>query len=645
VSNYGLSDDRAIAHTVVDVRDVDAALLILIPDDIAQIRLRRTGRTEQSREDPTNQSCRNRKSLHDDFPYLAESISPALHDTNNAAHPPLTASGSQAKPLTIRLPSIGGCAPLDRFAAAEGRDGTMTGMSRCFRVRRIGRLVQAILLATAFATTVTGCDAPIGGKPELSGAPLPPAAPVQWGPCQIVGGGNGAQLPAGAQCGELTVPVDYSNSDPDGAVAQLTLIRFPATGQKIGSLVVNPGGPGASGVDAAASMVNSLPTEIRQRFDFVGFDPRGVGSSTPELRCNSDADDDALRADPQVDYSPAGVAHIESTEKQYVQRCVDKMGKDFLANVGTTNVARDLDRLREALGDAKLTYLGYSYGTEIGSAYAEAYPDKVRAMILDGAIDPSADPIQASIDQSASFQKAFNDYAADCAENPSCPLGTDPAKAVDVYLHLVEPLAKKPAPTSDPRGLGYSDAITGTVMALYSPDMWSDLTDGLTELATGHGDTLLAMADSYLGRDQQGHYDNSNDAETAINCVDEPPVTDRAKAIDEDRRSRQVAPFMSYGQFTGDAPLDTCAFWPVPPTSGPHVVSAPGLPPVLVVSTTHDPATPYAAGVALAKQLGGEVLTFNGTQHTVVFEGNKCIDNYATAYLVDLKLPPTDSKC
>ena len=157
---------------------------------------------------------------------------------------------------------------------------------------------------------------------------------------------------------------------------------------------------------------------MRQRFDLVGFDPRGVGSSTPALWCNSDADTDASRADPQVDYSQAGIDHIETTEKQYVQRCVDKMGKDFLANVGTANVARDLDRLRVALGDEKLTYLGYSYGTVIGAAYAEAYPDKVRAMILDGAVDPTADPIQSNIDQSAAFQKAFDDYAADCAKSP-----------------------------------------------------------------------------------------------------------------------------------------------------------------------------------------------------------------------------------
>ncbi|MCV7424160.1 alpha/beta hydrolase [Mycobacterium yunnanensis] len=501
-------------------------------------------------------------------------------------------------------------------------------------------MLVLVVVATVGVATA-GCGATVDGKPEASAERA--AETVQWGPCQVVSGGGDGQLPKGAQCGNLTVPVDYAK--PDGATANLALIRFPATGQKIGSLVVNPGGPGESGVDAAVGMVENLPPQIRERFDLVGFDPRGIGSSTPAVRCNSDAEADAERADPEVDYSPAGVAHIEDTEKQFVQRCVDRMGKDFLANVGTASVVKDLDELRAALGDAKLTYLGYSYGTLIGSAYAEAYPDKVRAMILDGAVDPDADPVQANVNQAAGFQKAFDAYAADCAKTPSCPLGTDPAKAVDVFHSLVDPLVTTPAPTHDPRGLSYGDALTGTTMALYSPSTWKKLTEGLTELAQGHGDTLLQLADDYSERDDQGHYANTNDAQIAVTCVDRPPITDRAKVVEQDQETRKVAPFMSYGPFTGNAPLDDCAFWPVPPTGTPHAAAAPGLPPVLVVSTTHDPATPYQAGVNLAKELHGALLTFDGTQHTVVFEGNSCVDEAATAYLVDLTVPAAGATC
>ena len=493
-----------------------------------------------------------------------------------------------------------------------------------------------VLTDCLFLIIMTACSTTVEGRPVAQGAES--GAAVAWGSCK-----QPEDLPADAQCGSITVPVDYAK--PDAASAQIALIRFPATGQRIGSLVINPGGPGESGIDAAAGLLESLPTGVRQRFDLVGFDPRGIGSSTPALWCNSDADNDAERADPQVDYSPAGIVRIENDAKNFVQRCIDKMGTEFLANVGTVNVAKDLDRIRAALGEEKLTYLGYSYGTLIGSAYAEAFGDNVRAMILDGAVDPTADPVQSNIDQAASFQKAFNDYAADCAKNRDCPLGTDPAKAVDVYKSLVDPLVSKPARTKDPRGLGYSDAVTGTITALYSPSIWKHLTDGLRELAKGRGDTLLILADSYMERDEQGRYSNSNDALIAINCVDEPPVTDRAKVADEDRREREVAPFLSYGQFTGQAPLSTCAFWPVPPTSTPHRPSVNGLPPVLVVSTTNDPATPYQAGVDLARELGGRLLTFDGTQHTVVFEGDACVDGYAQEYLIDLTLPPVGAAC
>lgn len=502
------------------------------------------------------------------------------------------------------------------------------------------KLSSGVLAATTVIALVAGCSNVVDGR-ALVGAP-PPGSPIDWSACEEDAGGD-TPLPTGAECGMLSVPVDYAK--PDGDVAQLAMIKFPATGRKIGSLVVNPGGPGESGVGAAASLVGSLPESVRERFDLVGFDPRGVGSSTPAVWCNSDEDNDRIRADPQVDYSPEGVAHIESETKDFVARCVDKMGEEFLANVGTASVAKDLDSIRQALGDDKLTYLGYSYGTRIGATYAELFPDKVRAMILDGAVDPNADPLEADIRQAAAFQTAFNDYAADCAKDPSCPLGTDPAKAVEVYKTLVDPLVSKPAKTDDPRGLSYGDAIIGTILPLYSPNLWRHLTQALSELRAGRGDTMLALADLYMGRDPEGHYNNSTDVRVAVNCVDEPPVTDRAKVIEQDRRAREVAPFMSYGAFTGNAPLGTCAFWPVPPTSKPHEIAVKGLPPTLVVSTTNDPATPYQAGVDLAKQLGGALLTFDGTQHTVVFQGNSCVDDIAATYLVDVTVPPPGARC
>lgn len=515
---------------------------------------------------------------------------------------------------------------------------------------RRDRVARTLLIWTALAAAVlvlAGCVRVVAGHGRRAEPLL--GQPIEWTLCRAAKAG--VKIPGNALCGRLAVPVDYNHRDGD--VATLALIRFPASGDKIGSLVINPGGPGESGIEAALGIFQSLPKQIHERFDLVGFDPRGVAASRPAIWCNSDADNDRQRTEPQVDYSASGVARMENETKQFIQRCVDKVGKNFLANVGTVNVAKDLDTIRAALGDDKLTYLGYSYGTRIGSAYAEAFPQRVRAMILDGAVDPNADPIEADLRQAKGFQDAFNDYAADCAgKDIKCPLGADPAKAVEVYHSLIDPLVdpndlwvSRPAKTNDPRGLSYSDAIVGTIMALYSPNLWHYLTEGLAELVDHRGDTMLALADMYMRRDAKGHYNNSTDARVAINCVDQPPVTDRAKVVEEDRRSRELAPFLSYGSFTGNAPLGTCAFWPVPPTSTPHAVSAPGLVPIIVVSTTHDPATPYQAGVDLANQLHGSLLTYNGTQHTVVFQGDNCIDDYATAYLINGKTPPVGARC
>jgi len=504
--------------------------------------------------------------------------------------------------------------------------------------------LRALLLTTSVAIVATAAS---GATPGYDAGPTPAPQPnsapqLNWGNCSRV-----VKTPhdvPSAQCGTVSVPVDYAN--PAGAQVQLAVIRIPATGPRIGALLVNPGGPGASAVDMVAAMGPDLAgSEVSRRFDLVGFDPRGVGHSTPGVHCQTDAEFDAYRREPMVDFSPAGVAHIEQIYRQIAQRCVARNGSAFLENVGTASAARDMDAIRAALGDDQINYLGYSYGTELGTAYLERFGDHVRAMVLDGAIDPSIGPIDELINQQAGFQTAFNDYAADCARSTDCPLGTDPNQWVARYHQLIDPLVTRPAPTPEGRPLGYSDAITGTINALYTPQFWKYLTSGLLGLRRGTdpGD-LLMLADEYYGRDAKGHYNSSQDAFNAIRCVDAPEPTDPATWANTDQRIRQVAPFSSYGQFTGHAPRDLCALWPVPATSAPHPASpaAPGK--ALVVSTTHDPATPYQAGVDLARQLGANLITFEGTQHTVTFNGNECVDGAVVRYLVD-GIAPGNLRC
>ena len=498
----------------------------------------------------------------------------------------------------------------------------------------VGSALLGLLLLAGGATPVAS------GEPGLaadSGVPQ-----QNWGSCtQFFGNATG--VPATATCTTLAVPV---GAEPAGPQARLAVIRVPASGERIGSLFINPGGPGASAVDSVASMGTALAgSPITEHFDLVGFDPRGVGHSTPQLRCRTDAEFDAWRREPMADYSPAGVAHIEALYQQFANRCAQQMGAEFLHSVGTASVAGDMDAVRRLIGDEFINYLGFSYGTQIGTEYVEKYGDHVRAMVLDGAIDPSVGPIDQNIAQMAGFQTAFDDYAADCARDAGCPLGQDPAHFVDRYHQLVDPLVARPAPTSDPRGLSYADAITGTVNALYTKQYWKFLTSGLLGLMRGTdpGDLLL-LADDYQGRQPDGRYLNLQDAFNAVRCVDAPTPTDPAVWAAADERIREVAPFLAYGAFTGYAPRDICSFWPVPPTRdvGAAAPVAPGK--VVVVSTTHDPATPYQAGVELARQLGAPLITFEGTQHTAVFNGQECVDTAVVDYLVDAVLP-RDLRC
>ncbi|MBV8930085.1 MAG: alpha/beta hydrolase, partial [Mycobacteriaceae bacterium] len=483
------------------------------------------------------------------------------------------------------------------------------------------RLVGATLLSFTFAFAA----APTAWAVPHPGLAVPPP---NWGGCgQWLGD---TSIAPAARCATIAVPIDYSR--PDGPQAQLAVIRVPATGSRLGVLLINPGGPGASAVDSVATAVAGLGnTPVGEHFDLIGVDPRGVGHSTPAVRCRTDSEFDAWRREPMADYSQAGVAHIEQLYQQFAGRCAQRMGTDFLANAGTATTAKDMDVVRQALGETQINYLGYSYGTQLGAAYADAFPQNVRTMVLDGAVDPSLDPVEEQVRQMASFQLAFNDYAADCAKVEGCPLGNDPAKAVDRYHALVDPLVNTPGHTSDPRGLSYQDAVTGTINALYTQRYWKFLTSGLLglERGTDAGD-LLMLADDYQGRNDAGHYNNLQDAFTAIRCVDNVSPTDPGAWAAADQRIRQLAPFLSYGEFTGFAPRDVCSFWPVPPTSRPHDAVSPGPGKVVVVSTTHDPATPYEAGVALARQLGASLITNDGTQHTVVFTGNECVDSAVT---------------
>ncbi|GAY07133.1 alpha/beta hydrolase [Pseudonocardia sp. N23] len=513
------------------------------------------------------------------------------------------------------------------------------------------RRTALAVLAAAASVVLASCTVPVAGVAMAATSGTGPTGldryytqQFDWGPCTPFAGDD-AQRTAfaapGLDCATMTVPLDYSA--PDGRVAEIAVLRHRTTAaEKVGSLVVNPGGPGGSGISLAAQFGAA---QADGPFDVVGFDPRGVGASTPAIDCVSDREIDEQRADSDIDTSPAGVAHIEEENRRVAAQCVERSGgADVIAHSGTRDVARDMDVLRAALGEQKLTFLGYSYGTRIGSTYAELFPRNVRAMVLDGAIDPTQSSADSAVAQMEGFQKAFEAYAADCATKAGCPLGNDPAAATAAFQALARPLMEHPAPVRDSsRTLSFSDAVTAVIAALYNPASWPVLSTGLTELKAGDGTTLMGLADAYFARTTAGAYGNSQEALMVVNCADGGSTDDPQANAETARRANEVAPFQDSG-IEVTAVHSTCSYLPVAPTT-PHLPEVDGLPRTLVVSTTGDPSTPYQAGVTLAKALDARLLTFEGTQHTVALQGNACVDGIVGLYLVNLTLPAADVRC
>ncbi|MBK1783854.1 alpha/beta hydrolase [Prauserella cavernicola] len=447
------------------------------------------------------------------------------------------------------------------------------------------------------------------------------------------------------ECGRLEVPLNYD--EPDGETAWIGVMRLAAKGERIGSLVLNPGGPGGSGMtQAAVASVGLKDTEVLQRFDMVGFDPRGVGASTPAIDCFTDEERD--RGEDWVTSLGTAGEWTEDYTQELADTCAEGSGgEDVLASVGSRNVARDMDVLRAALGEEKLTYAGQSYGTRLGAVYAEMFPEKVRAMVLDGAIDPTQSLAERRLELQVGFQRSFDLMAKSCATSQDCPLGTDPGKATEVFQDLVRPLIDEPVPAGEGRELGFNQATGGVTTGLYYSEQWPAIIDAIAQLKNERrGDKLMALSDSMGVRGADGAWNNQTDANLAINCNDE-----QRRSPEEEAKLRtelaEVSPFMDSGEDFEGASRDACEKWPGEPSLGfPYAQNVQGLPETLVISVTGDPVTPYDAGKTLAESLGGTMLTVEGERHTVAQAGTSpCVNDLVAEYLINLKTPAEDQRC
>lgn len=527
--------------------------------------------------------------------------------------------------------------------------------------RRSGALILGLALA------VSGCSGGSGGGDTSRSVGTPaksspaPSETSSSGMAAVKGGpGLGRfyrqklswrRCGDGFQCAGISVPLDYSR--PTGRTIRLSVNRLRArsAAKRIGSLLLNPGGPGGSGLDYARGARSVVSSAARERFDVVGFDPRGVGKSTP-VRCLDDKETDAfIAADGSPDTS-AEEQRLLDLSRGLGARCKQRSGY-LLAHVGTRDVARDLDVLRAALGDAKLTYLGKSYGTAIGAAYAELFPGHVRALVLDGALDPTSSSAEVAKQQALGFETALTAFVDDCRRHRDCPLPRQRVSGLSAVSGILAAADRRPLRGERGRKITQGLAFIGMGAALYDKDAWPLLRDGLQEARRGDGTTLALLADFYTERNERGHYtSNSNDAIYAVNCLDHPAdgaadATRVARAVAAARSSARslarVAPRFGATLAWGDLP---CATWPVQGTVRPHPIAAAGSPPILVVGTLRDPATPYVWAQNLARELAsGHLLTWDGDGHTAYKRGSGCIDRAVDAYLIKRTLPREGARC
>ena len=454
---------------------------------------------------------------------------------------------------------------------------------------------------------------------------------IDWKPCQTN---------ADNDCGTLTVPVDYT--EPAGATIDLALLRVPASGARVGSMVVNPGGPGAPGTSYAAAAGRVFRQPLLDGFDVVGFDPRGVGRSAP-VDCLSDAELDAyLAGDPTPDTAEERASY-KAGVLSYGEKCVAGSGP-VLGHVTTIEAARDMDVLRSALGEAKLTYLGASYGTKLGATYAELFPDKVGRLVLDGAVDVSLDARSTSLEQAAGFETALRAYVQNCLDSTdNCFLGDTVDEGLATITGLLDSIEDEPLPAGD-RELEVGNAFYGIITPLYNRDYWFLLSTALASALEGKGSALMQLADAYASRGTDGSYtDNSVEANYAINCLDDPTSVPFRKvpslfpAFDE--ASPTFGRIFAWGT-TG------CRGIEVTSSEKPLDIRGTGAAPILVLGTTRDPATPMKWAEALAAQLeSGVLVERDGDGHTAYNSGNECIDTLVEDYLLDGTVPEDPTRC
>lgn len=513
----------------------------------------------------------------------------------------------------------------------------MVAVTLALLVGLAGAGVAGLAAWSAFRDDGTGAETPDPPRSTAT-APVPsyPAAlgrfyeqDLDWRSC------------GDDECATLEVPLDYA--EPEEKTIELAVLRAPATRRsaRVGQLVVNPGGPGGSGVGYAASGSGTFGEQLTRYFDIVGFDPRGVGKSTPLECAGTEQTDEFLSVDPDPDTRDE-VARLDRLTREFGDGCLARSG-DLARHMSTVEVAKDMDVLRAVLGEVQLDYLGASYGTFIGATYADLFPAHVRRMVLDGAIDPALSNEELSLGQARGFETALRAYLEDCVGQGSCILGRTVDQGAARIKALLEQLDKSPLPTSEERKLTEGLAVYGIILPLYLKDYWPLLTAALDQAIKGNGDGLLRLADAYSSRGSEGYTDNSTAALYAVNCLDHNDFIASSQVPGRVSDFEKASP--TFGRLFAHG-LSTCASWPVKSGNRTSALDASGAPPIVVVGTTRDPATPYEQAVSLARELrSGVLVSRDGDGHTGFGQGNECVDGAVESYLLKGTVPTDGLSC
>lgn len=448
------------------------------------------------------------------------------------------------------------------------------------------------------------------------------------------------------ECSILQVPANYAH--PAQGTLDISVIELRATNPNpIGDIVLNPGGPGASGISFLTQSVQSFPLSLRQNFNLVSFDPRGVGASDPVICTNAAG----MRSLVALNPSPTTNAQINQViagVKSFVKGCQADTPAFILDNVSTLNTARDLDRLRIALGGQKLNYFGFSYGTYIGELYVKLFPSNFRTMVLDGVVDPALTTTTSNLQQAVGFERDLNDFINWCPTNATCksefPAGV--RGALNAILARFQRGASVKAHLAPIYGgtvtVNYGVLTTAVAASLYSNQQWPDLAKAIATADRGNGNLLAAIAYSYAGLQQDGTFSNMTSANIATGCEDNRAPSTIAEYRSLAVKMAKAAPVFGASEAWGTL---TCTYWPVKPTRGPAPIANRSSQKILVIGSTGDPATPYSGAVQVAKELGNaELLTRTGSGHTA-YLFSSCVRSLTDAYFTTTALPPKGTVC